>query len=782
MLKRRRQAHAEDAIIEDNVTKMLQAGVIEEGNGAWGFPVVLVRKKDGEVRFCIDYRALNKITKRDVYPLPRIDETLEALGGARLFTTLDLKSGYWQIGVAPEDRDKTAFTTKKGLYRFVRMPFGLMNAPSTFQRMMNGVLRGLTWSTCLVYLDDIVVYTCGGIERHVVELATVMERLVAAGLTLKLKKCVFAATAMEYLGHELSSEGVRPVERLVTAVQEFPRPLDPVEVKRFMHLAGYYRKFIAAFGSIVAPMTRLLKKDSEWEWTEDQEFVFERVKAALTTRPLLAYPNFKLPFRLVTDASTTGLGACLMQDQGRGWQPLAFASKVNSSAEANYSITELECLAVVWSVKLFRPYLYGRAFTIITDHSALKWLMTWPNLAGRLHRWSLTLQEYEFEILYRPGATNVVADALSRATAVVKVAAGRKSKRGRPDSEHETKAEAGELPPTAEVKEAEEYAKRMAGKPAAVIIPDEVMAVSGTADARTPVTAPADAAAAPVATGAPGGDQPHAAVDHGNDELTHDPSEGGTNTLIRTGNRDHYEQSSSDDGWSVDTRRQEATAETQPKALELDSSAGEVVPTATRRRPTTKDGTTWASGETTNHVGHTGGCDNGGGGDRGRRLHGWIPRIRHEYGGSRASDGVSGDGRGRKERSSQRPAMLRGASKQGDDRKEGQRASDEQVQNGGRRTTVDGGPRPVTPTPAATSVGDAGPVLEETLQLADDEIDVAQQRSRVVQKLVEAGLVSRNDVVFKEMHGSVWAGHLRGPHTYGRVAQLYWWPNLQREV
>ncbi|KAE8978307.1 hypothetical protein PR002_g24750 [Phytophthora rubi] len=539
MLKRRRQAHAEDAIIEDNVTKMLQAGVIEEGNGAWGVPVVLVRKKDGEVRFCIDYRALNKITKRDVYPLPRIDETLEALGGARLFTTLDLKSGYWQIGVAPEDRDKTAFTTKKGLYRFVRMPFGLMNAPSTFQRMMNGVLRGLTWSTCLVYLDDIVVYTCGGIERHVVELATVMERLVAAGLTLKLKKCVFAATAMEYLGHELSSEGVRPVEGLVTAVQEFPRPLDPVEVKRFMHLAGYYRKFIAAFGSIVAPMTRLLKKDSEWEWTEDQEFVFERVKAALTTRPLLAYPNFKLPFRLVTDASTTGLGACLMQDQGRGWQPLAFASKVNSSAEANYSITELECLAVVWSVKLFRPYLYGRAFTIITDHSALKWLMTWPNLAGRLHRWSLTLQEYEFEILYRPGATNVVADALSRATAVVKVAAGRKSKRGRPDSEHETKAEAGELPPTAEVKEAEEYAKRMAGKPAAVIIPDEVMAVSGTADARTPVTAPADAAAAPVATGAPGGDQPHAAVDHGNDELTHDPSEGGTNTLIRTVGEDY---------------------------------------------------------------------------------------------------------------------------------------------------------------------------------------------------------------------------------------------------
>ncbi|KAE9039954.1 hypothetical protein PR001_g7295 [Phytophthora rubi] len=199
MMKRRHQAQTEYAVIEDNVAKMLQAGVIEKGNGAWGFPVVLVRKTDGEVRFCIDCRALNKVTKRDVYPLPRIDETLDALRGARLFTTLDLRSGYWQIGVAPEDQDKTAFTTKQGLYRFVRMPFGLMNAPSTFQRMMNEVLRGLTWTTCLVYLDDIVVFTRGGLESHLVQLATVSERLSVAELTLKLKKCVFATRQMEYL-------------------------------------------------------------------------------------------------------------------------------------------------------------------------------------------------------------------------------------------------------------------------------------------------------------------------------------------------------------------------------------------------------------------------------------------------------------------------------------------------------------------------------------------------------------------------------------------------------
>ncbi|GMF26835.1 unnamed protein product [Phytophthora fragariaefolia] len=224
MMKRRRYTQTEDAIIEENVDKMLKAGVIEDGNGGWGFPVVMVRKKDGEVRFCIDYRAFNEVTKKDVYPLPRIDETLEALGDARLFKTLDLRSGYWQNIMALGDHDKTASTTKQGLYRFTRVPFALMNALPTFQRMMNSVLRGLTWLTCLVYQDDIVVFTHDGVERHVVELATILD-------------------------------GVRPLQRLVTAVHEFPRPRDATKVKRFVHLVGYYRKFIEPFGSIMATMS-----------------------------------------------------------------------------------------------------------------------------------------------------------------------------------------------------------------------------------------------------------------------------------------------------------------------------------------------------------------------------------------------------------------------------------------------------------------------------------------------------------------------------------------------
>ncbi|OWZ09635.1 Retrovirus Polyprotein [Phytophthora megakarya] len=285
------------------------------------------------------------------------------------------------------------------------------------------LLRGLTWLTCLVYLDDIVIFTKGGVERHVIELAGVFERLRAAGLSLKLKKCTFMTTSMEYLGHHLSNHGVQPAERLVESVRELPRTVDTAEVKRFVHLAGHYRKFMAAFGSIVGPMTRLLKKDVEWEWCEAQEFAFKRVKLLLTTRPLLLYLNFELPFRLVTGASKVGLG------RSWAWVATDGLCKLNNKAESNYSITELECLAVVWAVKKFRPYLYGRAFTIITDHAALKWLMTRTTLPGRLHRWALVLQEYEFQVEYRPGSTNVEADALSRAPAAVRVAVGRQRRR-----------------------------------------------------------------------------------------------------------------------------------------------------------------------------------------------------------------------------------------------------------------------------------------------------------------------------------------------------------------
>lgn len=427
-IRARRHSPAEQEVIDKEVDKMLEDGVIEEGSGAWGFPVVLVRKKDDTIRFCVDYRLLNAKTVKDVYPLPRIDDTIESLHGAQRFTSLDLHSGYWQIPVAAQDKDKTGFVTRRGLFRFVRMPFGLSNAPGTFQRVMDAVLRGLIWQSCLVYLDDIIVYSRGGMGRHVVELAAVLQRLKVAGLSLKAKKCTFAARQLEYLGHELSEDGIRPMQSLVDSVARFPVPTDERGVKSFVHLAGFYRRFIANFKSKAAPLTKLLRKNVEWQWRAEQQKAFEALKTELTQRPLLAYPDFRRPFELVTDTSQVGLGAVLMQDHGRGLQPIAYASKVNSPTVAKYSITDLECAAVVWAVGLFRPYLYGRKFKLITDHAALSWLMKSKDLTGRLHRWALKLQEMDFEIQYRPGTTNVVADALSRApvarTASVAVTAG----------------------------------------------------------------------------------------------------------------------------------------------------------------------------------------------------------------------------------------------------------------------------------------------------------------------------------------------------------------------
>lgn len=270
MLGRRRHAVSEYELIDDEVDTMLEQDAIEKGEGAWGFLVVIVKKKDGSVRFCIDYRALNAVTTKDVYPLPRVDETLEALHGSRRFTSLDLHAGYWQLAVAPEDRQKTALTTRRGLIQFKRMPFGLCNAPSTFQRLMDCVLQGLTWVCYLVYLDDVIIFTKGTVAQHVVELAVVLERLAEAGLSLKASKCSFAATRNEYLGHDLTTEGIQPTNRLIKATVEFPRSQDEAQVRRFVALAGYYRRFVPEFGTKMAPLTSLLRKTTEWTWGDAQ--------------------------------------------------------------------------------------------------------------------------------------------------------------------------------------------------------------------------------------------------------------------------------------------------------------------------------------------------------------------------------------------------------------------------------------------------------------------------------------------------------------------------------
>ena len=410
----RRMPFALRATVDELVSDMLAQGVIEPSTSPWASPVVLVKKKDGTMRFCVDYRRLNQVTKLDEFPLPRIDDTLDLLAGAKYFTTLDMASGYWQVAMEPSAKEKTAFATYSGLYEFRKMPFGLVNAPATFQRLMEAVLAGLARDGVLVYLDDVLVVG-STLEEHNQKLATVFQRIRDAGLRLKPKKCRFAQEEVEYLGHVVSADGVRTDPRKVDAVRNFPTPVDVKTLRSFVGLASYYRRFVPGFSKIAGPLHALTKKDAPFVWSEACEVSFTKLKDQLTTAPVLAFPNFREPFILETDASGAGLGAVLAQKQEDGSvRPVAYASRSLLRHESNYGITELEGLGVVWAAKHFRPYLYGHSGVVYTDHEALKSLLNTPQPSGKLARWGMALQELDLTILHRSGKANANADALSR--------------------------------------------------------------------------------------------------------------------------------------------------------------------------------------------------------------------------------------------------------------------------------------------------------------------------------------------------------------------------------
>ncbi|UYV80895.1 K02A2.6-like, partial [Cordylochernes scorpioides] len=408
-----RVAPRERQIIQDEVNKMEKLDIIQPSESPWASPVVLIRKKDGSWRFCVDYRRLNKITKKDVYPLPRIDDTLDCLRGARFYSSMDLQSGYWQIDVEESDREKTAFITPDGLYEFKVMPFGLCNAPATFERMIDNLLKGLKWTICLCYLDDIIVFS-DGFEEHLRRLQLVLNCLKKAGLCLNSKKCKFGAKTITVLGHEVSENGIRPDQEKIRAVHDFATPRSLKEVRSFLGLSSYYRRFIPNYAHVAQPLNDLLKKDSAFNWNQEEQNAFEALKSALISEPALGHFDYSSPTEIHTDASNYGIGAVLVQIQKGKERAIAYASRTLNKAEKNYSTTERECLAIIWAINKFRPYVFGQPFTIVTDHHSLCWLTNLKDPCGRLARWALRLQEFDVTVVYKSGRKHQDADCLSR--------------------------------------------------------------------------------------------------------------------------------------------------------------------------------------------------------------------------------------------------------------------------------------------------------------------------------------------------------------------------------
>ena len=399
---------------QEQLQEMLQDGVVRPSISPWASPVVMVKKKDGTLRFCIDFRKLNDQTIKDAQPLPRIDDTLDALKGAKYFSTLDLKSGYWQVPIKEEHKEKTAFRTSSGqLYEFNQLPFGLCNAPATFSRLMDQVLTGLSWKICLYYLDDIIVFSSTW-EEHLRRLEEVFIRLREAHLKLSATKCTLARTEVIFLGHLVSSDGLRPDPRLLESIREIPVPSTITQVRSFLGLVGYYRRFVKGFSDIASPLNRLLEKTSSFTWTPACQTAYETLKSLLLQEPIVAYPDFSLPFRLYTDASNIGLGAILAQIQDGRERIICCASRTLNTAEKNYSATKKECLAIVWGVQSFRNYLIANPFQIYTDHYSLQWMRSMKSQSAILHRWAAALEDYQFEVKHRPGKNQGHVDGLSR--------------------------------------------------------------------------------------------------------------------------------------------------------------------------------------------------------------------------------------------------------------------------------------------------------------------------------------------------------------------------------
>ncbi|KAJ9552821.1 LOW QUALITY PROTEIN: hypothetical protein OSB04_016866 [Centaurea solstitialis] len=397
--------------LSEQLQELSGKGFIRPSSSPWGAPILFVKKKDGSHRMCIDYRGLNKVTIKNRYPLPRIDDLFDQLQGASWFSKIDLRSGYHHLRVKEADIHKTAFRTRYGHFEFLVMPFGLTNAPAAFMDLMNRVCRPMLDRSVIVFIDDILVYSKTK-EDHVVHLREVLEVLRKERLYAKFSKCAFWLEEVQFLGHVVNREGIKVDPSKIEAVMSWEVPTSPTEIRSFLGLAGYYRRFIQDFSKIAVPLTRLTKKSEPFVWSSEQQTAFETLRRKLCEAPVLTLPEGVEDMTVYCDALRLGLGCVLMQ-RGR---VIAYASRQLKTHESNYPTHDLELAAVVFALKIWRHYLYGVKCTIYTDHRSLRYFLEQPNLNMRQRRWLDVVKDYDCEILYHPGKANVVADALSRKT------------------------------------------------------------------------------------------------------------------------------------------------------------------------------------------------------------------------------------------------------------------------------------------------------------------------------------------------------------------------------
>ena len=385
--------------------------------------LIIVPKKDGGVRLCLDFRALNSKVIDDRYPLPSIQHIFSQLGKSKIFNCLDMRQSYNEIPLSEDSMEKTAFSSPNGHWELTSMPFGLKTAPSYFQRIVNKVLTGLIGTSTQVYLDDIVVQG-KNLDDHVYNLRKVLDRLREAKLKLRLKKCEFFKEEVEYLGHIVGAQGLKPQDSKVEAIKRVPVPKTVKKLQAFLGLMNYYRKFISRFSEIAGPLNTLLKGKkgphkkndcSPLEWNENAQRAFEELKKEMSEKVVLQFPNFEKDFLLTTDASGTSIGGVLQQlDDNGAARPLTFFSRSLNQAERKYSAVEREALGVIYGLQVNRPLVLGYKVKIQTDHRPLVWLLKIATPNSRIARWQTLLSEYDFEVSHIPGRHNTVADFLSR--------------------------------------------------------------------------------------------------------------------------------------------------------------------------------------------------------------------------------------------------------------------------------------------------------------------------------------------------------------------------------